>query len=79
MGNLELGSFFLIGIDGYISFCGHTVTDGDFMRRRGKYLDEYPHSIWRNDKENVYLMDCGCGLGGKLAGICLESGERFYS
>lgn len=33
-----------------------------------------------NDKENVYLMDSGCGFtGGKLACICLESGERFYS
>ncbi|MCM1187589.1 MAG: metallophosphoesterase [Lachnoclostridium sp.] len=80
MGNLEMGSFFLDGIDGYISFCGHTVTDDDFMRKRGKYLDEYPRSVWTNDKENVYLMDCGCGFtGGKLACICLESGERFYS
>lgn len=80
MGNYELDLFFLTGIDGYISLCGHTVTDDAFMQRRGKYLDEYPRSVWINDKENVYLMDCGCGFtGGELACICLETGERFYS
>ncbi|MCM1181024.1 MAG: metallophosphoesterase [Clostridium sp.] len=80
MGNYELELFVLTGIDGYISLCGHTVTDDAFLQMRGKYLDEYPRSIWINDKENVYLLDCGCGFtGGKLACICIETGERFYS
>ncbi len=82
MGSYDLGFFLLTGIDGYISLCGHTVTDDYFMQRRGKYLDEYqyPRSIWINDKENVYLMDCGCGFtGGNLSCICLENGARFYS
>ena len=27
-----------------------------------------------------YMLDCGCGLqNGRLASICLENGERFYS
>lgn len=44
------------------------------------YLDRPQKSIWRNNKGNVYLLDCGCGFGsGKLAGICIETGERFYS
>ena len=80
MGNHELELFFQTGIDGYISLCGHAVTAGYFMQGRGKYLDKYARSIWINDRRNVYLMDCGCGFaGGKLACICLETGERFYS
>lgn len=80
MGNYDLEYFFQIGIDGYISICGHTVTDDYFMQGSGKYLDEYMRSIWINDRRNIYLMDCGCGFtGGKLACICLETGERFYS
>ncbi len=36
-------------------------------------------SVWRNEKGNVYMMDCGCGFAdGRLACLCLESGERFY-
>lgn len=51
-----------------------------FVGKGGDYLDEERHSIWRNNKENVYLLDCGCGFaGGKLACICLETGECFYS
>ena len=47
---------------------------------KGRYLDEESNSIWLNEQENVYIMDCGCGLpNGRLAGICLETGERFYS
>jgi hypothetical protein len=44
------------------------------------YLDEETNSIWLNNQENVYMVDCGCGLaGGRLACICLETGERFYA
>lgn len=80
MGNYDLELFFQAGVDGYISLCGHTVTNDYFMQRRGKYLDEYTRSIWINNRRNIYLMDCGCGFtGGKLACICLETSERFYS
>lgn len=80
MGDWELETFFLSGIESYISLCGHTTTDSILWKKGGRYLDEYMHSIWVNEKENVYLMDCGCGFaGGKLACICLENGERFYS
>ena len=28
----------------------------------------------------IYLMDCGCGFrSGKLACMCIETGERFYT
>lgn len=80
MGNWELKAFFLEGIEGYISLCGHTPTTNILWKKGGGYLGEERHSIWRNDKENVYLLDCGCGFaGGKLACICLETGECFYS
>ncbi|MBD5452335.1 MAG: hypothetical protein HDR25_06810 [Lachnospiraceae bacterium] len=80
MGNWELEAFFLEGIDGYISLCGHTPTSNILWKKEGGYLGKDWHSIWRNNKENVYLLDCGCGfVSGKLACICLETGECFYS
>ncbi len=80
MGNWELESFFLSGIDGYISLCGHTATDNIVWKKAGRYFEEDKPSIWVNEKENVYLMDCGCGVaGGQLACLCLETGKRFYS
>ena len=81
MGNYDLDAFFLEGIEGYISICGHTPTSNLLWKRdRTMYLDEYMKSIWRNQKGNVYLLDCGCGLGsGRLACMCLETGERYYA
>ena len=66
--------------DRYISMCGHTPTDSIVWKKDRRYLDEPGTSIWANDRRNVYLLDCGCGFGsGKLACICLETKERFYS
>lgn len=80
MGNDDRDAFFLEGIDGYISLCGHTPTCSLLWKNKGAYLDEYMTSIWRNEKENVYLLDCGCGFsGGRLACMCLETGDRIYS
>lgn len=80
MGNWDLDAFFLEGIDGYISLCGHTPTSNILWKTRGTYLDEYKKTIWLNEKENVYLLDCGSGFNdGKLACLCLETGRRFYS
>ena len=81
MGNHDLDAFFLEGIEGYISICAHTPTANLLWKRdRSMYLDEYMKSIWRNKKGNVYLLDCGCGFeSGRLACMCLETGERYYS
>ena len=80
MGNWELETFFLEGIDGYVSLCEHTPTENIVWKKEGRFLGKDRHAIWRNNKENVYLLDCGCGFaGGKLASICLETGECFYS
>ena len=58
-GNFLLDIFFLEGIDGYTSFVGHTPTENlAWFKNETLYLDDYLRSIWRNDKENVYLMDC---------------------
>lgn len=81
MGNYDYDSFLLDGIEGYISMCGHTPT-GNILwhKERNLYMDEYQKSIWHNPKENVYLFDCGCGFGtGRLACMCIETGERYYS
>jgi len=81
MGTAELDPFFLYGTEGFISFVGHTPSANVIWKHgKGKYLDEDKSSIWTNNSENVYLMDCGCGFGsGKLACMCIETGERFYS
>ena len=78
MGGADYDRFALDGFPGCISLCGHSHTS-DFAAFPGRYLDEENTSVWRNEKGNVYMMDCGCGLeGGRLACLCLESGERFY-
>lgn len=70
--------FFDQGIDGYISICGHT--DTSFMYNyNGWYSEDGVPSIWRNTKGNLIMMDCGCGFeSGRLACICIETGEEFY-
>ena len=68
------------GVDGYVSLVGHTDVQYQFNNPQGRYLDEETNSIWLNNQENVYMVDCGCGLAiGRLACICLETGERFYA
>ena len=80
MGNYDYDAFLLDGIDGYISMCGHTPTGNVLWKDRNLYMDECQKSIWHNPKENVYLLDCGCGFGtGRLACLCIETGERYYS
>ena len=70
--------FYTDGIEGYISFCGH-ADSGFFIRYGGRFVDDEPDSIWTNDKENVYMMDCGCGYSdGRLSCICLETMKSIY-
>lgn len=50
---------------------GHTPTQ--FIKENPR-----PGYIYRN--LNHIAIDCGCGMpGGRLAAICLDSGEEFYS
>lgn len=47
------------GVEGYISICGHRNTVN--------------HKIWKNEKGNLIMCDCGCGfIDGKLGCLCLE-------
>lgn len=63
----SLSKFYLhYGIAGYISICGHTVTDERY--------------IWKNRRDNLYMIDCGCGFpDGRLGCLCLETKEMFYA
>lgn len=80
MGNRNLDLFFLEGMEGYISCCGHTPTANIIWKTGEMYLDKPQNSIWTNEQQNVVIMDCGSGFfGGRLACMCLETGERFYS
>lgn len=65
-------------IKGYVSLTGHHDSGYQYNNPYGSYLDDKLNSIWMNEPENVYMMDCGCGLpNGRLACICLETRERF--
>ena len=78
MGDGTDDTFYVDGIEGYTSFCGH-ASSSFFARYGGSYLDEELKSIWRNDKGNVYMMDCGCGYAdGQLACLCLDDMRRVY-
>lgn len=66
------------GVEGYVSLVGHHDTGYQRSNLQGRYLDEESNSIWMNNHGNVYMVDCGCGSNGRLACICLETGERFY-
>lgn len=76
----EMQEYWEHGVKDYVSLVGHHDSSYQHSNHKGKYLDEESSSIWLNEQENVYMMDCGCGLSnGRLACICLETGERFYS
>ena len=78
LGNMK--EYWDTGVEGYVSLVGHTDVQYQFNNPQGRYLDEETNSIWLNNQENVYMVDCGCGLAsGRLACICLETGERFYA
>ena len=65
MGNEMNTEYLHNGIEGYISVCGHRNTAN--------------HKIWKNEKGNLIMCDCGCGFrNGKLGCLCLETKEEFY-
>lgn len=65
MGNEMNTEYLHNGIEGYISVCGHRNTAN--------------HKIWKNEKRNLIMCDCGCGFrNGKLGCLCLETKEEFY-
>lgn len=75
-----IDEFYKDGVDGNISFVGHTPTENVIWTDQGLYLDDDLKSIWKNEKENVFLLDCGGGFGNdRLACLCIETGQRFYS
>lgn len=63
-GEADDESFLEKGIEGYVSVCGHREMD---------------RQIWKNQKGNLYIIDCGCGYkDGRLGCLCLETKEEFY-
>ena len=45
----------------------------------GTYSDKTHTSIWRNDKRNVIMIDCGCGFeDGMLGCLCLDTDDEYY-
>ena len=66
------------GIEGAISICGHNPTPNI----RAIYGDDARPKrpeIWHNTKENVYMVDCGCGFtSGRLGALRLEDKQEYY-
>ena len=59
MGNEMNTEYLCNGVEGYTSICGHRNTVN--------------HKIWKNEKGNLIMCDCGCGfIDGKLGCLCLE-------
>ena len=52
MGGCLIDEFYKDGVDGYISFVGHTPTGNVIWTDQGLYLDDDLKSIWKNEKEN---------------------------
>ena len=77
MGEGNDDAFYRSGIEGYVSFCGHSLSSF-FSRYGGEYLDG-PSSIWRNDRQSLYMMDCGCSYAdGRLSCLCLDDMRTLY-
>ena len=65
IGNEMNAEYLCNGVEGYTSICGHRNTVN--------------HKIWKNEKGNLIMCDCGCGfIDGKLGCLCLETKEEFY-
>lgn len=65
IGNEMNAEYLCNGVEGYTSVCGHRNTVN--------------HKIWKNEKGNLIMCDCGCGFrNGKLGCLCLETKEEFY-
>lgn len=75
----ELGFPYLKnGIDGYISVCGHNPTS-TIREWYGDEIRPKRPEIWKNGKQNVYMIDCGCGFSsGRLACMRLEDKMEYY-
>lgn len=70
-GIAEMQKYWQYGIKGYVSLIGHHDSGYQYNNPYGSYLDDKLNSIWVNEPENVYMVDCGCGLpNGRLACIC---------
>ena len=74
-------NFHTNGVDGYISVVGHF--DTWFLRYAMKEEPVTPNTIWVNQKENVYVIDCGNEQRSKRKGMrlgCLRLNDKkcFY-
>lgn len=49
---------------------GHTPT---------RLIEDNPHPDRIYRANNHIAIDCGCGYGGQLGALCLETGDEFYS
>lgn len=78
MGEVDF-SFLKQGIEGYVSICGHNPT-GLIRLWFGDDYRPKQMEIWSNNKKNVYMIDCGCGLSGdcRLACLRLEDRREIY-
>lgn len=64
----------------YIVF-GHVPTRTLYAQEEGVSLEEMQPSQYRDEvfaKGNLIGIDCGCGYGGRLGCICLETMQYFY-
>lgn len=60
----------------------HAMTSAPGIEKPLTYYlmgSELDQSYLKNEKEKVYMIDCGCGFkSGRLGCLCLETKEEFY-
>lgn len=60
---------------------GHTPTRAIYAEQQGVRLEELEPAQYQDvilKKNNHIAIDCGCGFGGRLACLCLETMEEYY-
>jgi len=60
---------------------GHTPTRLIYATEQGILLEQMDPFQYQDEifmKNNHIAIDCGCGYGGRLGAICLDTMERYY-
>lgn len=60
---------------------GHTPTRVIYAKEQGMMLEELDPIKYQDEifvKNNHIAIDCGCGYGGRLGAICLDTMEKYY-
>lgn len=78
MGGCLIDEFYKDGVDGYISFVGHTPTENVIWTDQGLYLDDDLKSIWKMKKKMCFFWIVAVDL--EMAGwrVCVLKQDKDF-